>query len=97
MIRPTESAPASVLVINDSAVARAVIRAVLSAAPGFRLAGEAGTGLDGVAQAADLGPDLVLLDMHLPDINGVEVTRRILSMRRMRILICTATVHRNMG
>jgi chemotaxis response regulator CheB len=97
VIRPTESAPARVLVINDSAVARAVIRAVLSAAPGFRLSGEAATGLDGVAQAASLRPDLVLLDMHLPDINGVEVTRRILSVRRMRILICTATVHRNMG
>lgn len=97
MNRASESAPASVLVINDSAVARAVIRAVLSAVPGFRLVGEAATGLDGVEQAARLRPDLVLLDMHLPDINGVEVTRRVMAMRAMRILICTATVRRNIS
>jgi chemotaxis response regulator CheB len=88
---------AGVLVINDSPVARAVIIAVVQAAPDFRLVGQAASGLAGVEQAARLRPDLVLLDMHMPDINGVEVTRRVLALRPTRILICTATIRRNTG
>jgi chemotaxis response regulator CheB len=88
---------AGVLVINDSPVARAVIIAVVQAAPDFRLVGQAASGLVGVEQAARLRPDLVLLDMHMPDINGVEVTRRVLALRPTRILICTATIRRNTG
>jgi chemotaxis response regulator CheB len=89
------TAAARVLVINDSPVARAVIAAVVQSAPDFRLAGQATSGIDGVGQAARLRPDLVLLDMHMPDINGVEVTRRVLDLRPTRILICTATIRRN--
>ncbi len=95
MSTPSASSPAKVLVINDSPVARAVIAAVVATAPDFRLAGQASSGRDGVEQATRLRPDLVLLDMHMPDINGVEVTHRILALRPVRILICTATIRRN--
>jgi chemotaxis response regulator CheB len=95
MTKPSPSSPAKVLVINDSPVARAVTAAVVGSAADFHLAGQATSGLDGVEQAARLRPDMVLLDMHMPDINGVEVTRRILALRPTRILICTATIRRN--
>lgn len=85
----------SVLIINDSTVARAVTAAVVQAAGDFRLLGQASTGTQGVDMVRRLKPDLVLLDMHMPDINGVEVTRRIMAERPTRILICSATVRRN--
>ena len=84
-----------VLIINDSAVARAVTAAVLQADGGFRLLGQATCGADGVAAAQRLRPQLVLLDMHMPDIDGVEVTRRIMAVCPTRILISSATIRRN--
>jgi two-component system response regulator WspF len=90
-----EAKPAGVLLINDSPVARAVIGAVVGSCADFKLIGQSPSGLDGVEAAARLRPDLVLLDMHMPDINGVEVTRRILTQRPTKILICTATIRRN--
>jgi len=84
-----------VLIVNDSAVARAVTTAVIQADGGFRLLGQATCGADGVAAAQRLRPHLVLLDMHMPDINGVEVTRRIMARCPTRILISSATIRRN--
>jgi chemotaxis response regulator CheB len=84
-----------VVIVNDSAVARAVIAAVLQADGGFRLLGQATCGQDGVDLVRRLRPELVLLDMHMPDINGVETTRRIMAERPTRILITSATIRRN--
>lgn len=84
-----------VLIINDSAVARAVTAAVVRASGAFQLTGEATCGSDGVALARQLRPDLVLLDMHMPDINGVEVTRRLMAERPTRILVTSATIRSN--
>ncbi len=85
----------SVVIINDSAVARTVTAAVVRADGGFRLLGEATGGIDGVKLVCAQRPRLVLLDMHMPDINGVEVTRRIMSECATRILITSATIRRN--
>ena len=84
-----------VVIVNDSAVARAVIAAVLQTDGGFRILGQATCGQDGVDLARRLRPELVLLDMHMPDINGVEVTRRIMAGHPTRILITSATIRRN--
>ena len=89
------AAAPGVLIVNDSAVARAVTSAVIQADGGFRLLGQASCGADGVAAAQRLRPQLVLLDMHMPDINGVEVTRRIMAACPTRILISSATIRRN--
>lgn len=84
-----------VLIINDSPVARAVTAAVVRASGAFSLVGEAVCGVDGVRLARQLRPDLVLLDMHMPDINGVEVTRRLMAERPTRILVTSATIRSN--
>ena len=93
--RQAASSLPKVLIINDSAVARAVTAAVVRASGAFQLAGEAICGSDGVALARQLRPDLVLLDMHMPDINGVEVTRRLMAERPTRILVTSATIRSN--
>jgi len=85
----------SVVIINDSAVARAVTAAVVQASGEFELLGSANNGQAGVALVCDKRPALVLLDMHMPDINGVEVTRRIMRACPTPILICSATIQRN--
>jgi DNA-binding NarL/FixJ family response regulator len=66
-----------VLTVDDHATFRAAARAVVAATAGFETVGEAATGEDGVAAAVRLRPDIVLLDVRLPDIDGYEAARRI--------------------
>ena len=54
-------------------------RTVASVTPGFRVVAEAESGEDAVAVAAEVRPDMVLMDINLPGINGIEATRRILA------------------
>jgi len=67
----------TVLIVDDHPGYRAA-RTVLEA-DGFDVVGEAATGLEGVSEAARLRPQIVLLDIGLPDIDGVEVAQRITS------------------
>lgn len=67
----------AVLVVDDQQPFRDAARMVLALSSGFELVGEAETGLQSVELAARLRPDLVLMDINLPDIDGFEATRRI--------------------
>ena len=66
----------TVLIVDDHPGYRAAARAVLEA-DGFEVVGETATGLEAVAEAARLRPAIVLLDIGLPDIDGIEVAQRI--------------------
>ena len=66
-----------VLVVDDHPVVRDGLVAILGTQPDFAVAGEAANGLDAVEQAAALGPDVVLMDLELPGLDGVEAIRRI--------------------
>jgi DNA-binding NarL/FixJ family response regulator len=65
-----------IVIIDDDPSFLATVRALLQA-EGFDVAGEALNGLDGVAAATELAPDLVLVDVNLPDIDGFEVVARL--------------------
>ena len=69
----------TVLVVDDQAPFRLAARAVVRRAEGFDLAGEAASGEEAVALVADLRPELVLMDINMPGINGIEATRQILA------------------
>ncbi|QKG22329.1 response regulator [Actinomadura verrucosospora] len=72
------SAPIRILLVDDHPVVRSGIRAMLLDQPDFALVGEAATGEEGVAEAARLRPDVVLMDLQLgAGIHGGEATRRI--------------------
>jgi DNA-binding NarL/FixJ family response regulator len=65
------------LIADDHAPFRAGIRAMLLIEPDLEVAGEAATGIEAVALASELQPDVVLMDLNMPALNGIEATRRI--------------------
>jgi DNA-binding NarL/FixJ family response regulator len=69
--------PVRVLIVDDQEPFRSASRMVVEMTPGFEVTGEAVTGEEGVEMAASLRPDLVLMDVYLPGIDGLEATRRI--------------------
>lgn len=66
-----------VLVVDDDFMVASIHRRFVERVPGFRVVGEAHTGADALADVDRLRPDLVLLDVHLPDVSGIEVLRRL--------------------
>ena len=70
-----------VLTADDQPRFLAVARELVGAAAGFELIGEASTGEEAVALATELRPDLVLMDVNMPGIGGVEAARRITAAR----------------
>jgi DNA-binding NarL/FixJ family response regulator len=66
-----------VLIVDDLETFRSAARAVVQATPGFEVAGEVASGEESVDQARALRPELVLMDVNLPGIGGVEATRQI--------------------
>ena len=69
--------PARVLLADDHAVLRAGLRLLIDAEPSLTVVGEASDGAEAVALTADLQPDLVVLDLGMPGMNGFEALRRI--------------------
>jgi DNA-binding NarL/FixJ family response regulator len=70
--------PLRVLIADDHPLFRSGLRALLGAVPDTTVAGEATTGEEAVALAAELQPDLVVMDLQMPGVSGIDATRRIL-------------------
>jgi len=67
-----------VLIADDQALMRAGFRMILEAEPDLEVVGEATTGHEAVAEAGRLRPDVVLMDVRMPEMDGIEATRRLL-------------------
>jgi DNA-binding NarL/FixJ family response regulator len=78
-----------VLIVDDHPVVREGLRAVLAAEAEIEVVGETGTGEEAVRLAADLNPDLVLMDLRLPGIDGVEATTQIVAAGTANVLVLT--------
>lgn len=84
-------APVSVLLVDDQAPFRAAARAVVRRAEGFELVGEAASGPEAIELAAELHPKLVLMDINMPEMNGVEATRRIVAEHPSTVVFLCST------
>ena len=85
-----------ILIADDHGVLRAGLRALLSAEPELEVVDEASNGNEALSLAGKLQPDLILLDISMPDLGGIEVTRRLKEMLPdVRVLILT--VHEDEG
>ena len=67
-----------VLIVDDQALVRTGFRMILEAEPDLEVVGEAADGLEALAQARSLAPDVVLMDVRMPEVDGIEATRRLL-------------------
>ena len=81
-----------IFVADDHEVVRRGICALLTAHPGWEICGEAGDGREAVEKVAHLQPDVVILDIGMPSLNGLEATRQILHNNpRQKIAILSIT------
>lgn len=76
-----------VLIVDDQEPFRLAARTVVEITDGFEVAGEAETGEAALEAVRELGPDLVLMDVNLPGIDGMEATRRILEDSGDRVVV----------
>lgn len=72
-----EPQPIRILIVDDHTLFRDGLRALLGSVPDTEVVGEAATGQEAIAQAAALSPHVVLMDIQMPDMNGIEATWRI--------------------
>jgi DNA-binding NarL/FixJ family response regulator len=70
--------PIRVLIADDHVLFREGVNAILRSVPDIELVGEVGTGQEALTLTSDLKPDVILMDIQMPDLNGVDATERIL-------------------
>ena len=70
-----------VLIVDDHTLFRDGLSAILTNEPGIDVVGEAGSGHEAIAQAEALTPDVILMDINMPDLNGIEATQQVLAVR----------------
>jgi DNA-binding NarL/FixJ family response regulator len=79
-----------ILIVDDHAVVRRGVRSLLESHPGWEISGEATTGREAVEMAKRLQPDVIVMDLSLPELNGLDATRQILKESpRSEILVLT--------
>lgn len=84
--------PVKVLTVDDQLVFREAARALIASTPGFVLAGEAASGTEALSAADHLRPDLILLDVRMPGLDGIE-TARILTTKRSDSVVVLVSGH----
>lgn len=93
----TESESIRIIIVDDHAVVRSGLRAVLDASEGVELVGEAGDGEEAIEVCETLQPDVVLMDLQMPKMDGVEATKVICDRwPQIHIIALTSYKKRNM-
>jgi DNA-binding NarL/FixJ family response regulator len=78
-----------VVVADDQALVRAGLAGMIDTAPDLAVVGQAGTGREAVDLAQEHQPDVILMDVRMPDLNGIEATRMITASSQVRVLMLT--------
>ena len=88
-MQPAPAEPVSVLIADDQRLVRTGFRVILASEPGIDVVGEAANGVEAVDLARSRQPDVVLMDIRMPLLDGFEATRKVLAVSRSRVLILT--------
>lgn len=81
----------SVLIVDDHPLVRAGLAALISSAPDLLLVGQAGSGEEALGSAAESAPDVVLMDLSMPGMDGIEATARMLALHpAIRVVVLTS-------
>jgi two-component system chemotaxis response regulator CheB len=91
------SAPARVLVVDDSPTMRGLISAVLKADPDVLVVGQAGNAMEARAAIKELNPDVVTLDIEMPEMDGLEFLEKIMRLRPMPVIMVSTLTQRGAG
>lgn len=85
---------ARVLVVDDSPTMRGLIKAVLQSDPGIDVVGEAGDAMEARNAIKQLNPDVITLDVEMPNMNGIEFLDKIMKLRPMPVIMVSTLTHR---
>lgn len=88
------TAPARVLVVDDSATMRGLITAILNADPAVNVVGQAADAMQARQAIKDLDPDVVTLDIEMPNMNGLEFLEKIMRLRPMPVIMVSTLTHK---
>jgi DNA-binding NarL/FixJ family response regulator len=88
-MQPAPPEPVSVLIADDQRLVRTGFRMILASEPGIEVVGEAANGIEATELARARQPDVVLMDVRMPQLDGFEATRKVLAGTRSRVLILT--------
>ena len=88
-MQPAPAERVSVLIADDQRLVRTGFRVILASEPGIEVIGEAADGIEAVELARSRQPDVVLMDIRMPHLDGFEATRKVLAGTRSRVLILT--------
>src|SRR4051812_28303372 len=81
-----------VVTVDDQPAFRMAARAIIDSTPGFELVGESADGAAGLELVSEVDPDLVLLDVRMPGLDGIEVADRLRAEDPTRVVILASTV-----
>lgn len=79
-----------VLIVDDSSFMRTLVKQILSVDDAFAIAGEAADGLAAVAAAMNIKPDVIVLDIEMPKMNGIEVMKRLKLFSRAKVVVLSS-------
>jgi two-component system chemotaxis response regulator CheB len=79
-----------ILIVDDSFVMRALLRGIVTSDPDLEVAGEATNGLEALQQVKEIAPDLVLLDIEMPHMDGIECLKRLRLMSKIPVIIVSS-------
>jgi DNA-binding NarL/FixJ family response regulator len=95
-LREREVAPVRVLVVDDHPAFREALSSALDLVPDIEVAGQAGGGIAALTEAEQLDPDIVIMDLSMPDLSGIEAMRRMHD-RRPGLPVVILTAHADDG
>ncbi len=91
---PTQSEPIRVLIVDDSTYVRMVLARMLGSARGISVVGQARDGVEAIALAEELRPDVITLDVEMPGLTGLEVLERLLPAHPIPVVMLSSLTHR---